>query len=475
MWTMKDKDKTKEQLTKDLCRLREQLVNLERLEAEHKLTEHQREVSLRVLELLNRTIDLNEVKRQILWLIKESSGCEAVGIRLQEGEDFPYYDTVGFVEGHVPTENYLYSLDKNGEIIRDAEGKAVLECMCGNIIRGRFDVTKPFFTERGSFWTNSTTDLLATTTEEELLTKLRNRCHDEGYESVAMIPLKFDGDIIGLLQINDRQCGRFTLELIKFYEGITESIGVVLNRKRMQEQLRHSQLLSTMGEMTAGIAHEVNNPLGSILLYSELIMAEELSPRANRDLRIIHNEAKRAARIMTDLLSYSRRLEPQMYRINLHSVLKKVLDMRRYVEKVQNISAATNFLDSPLYVECDPDQLIQVFMNIILNAEEALKKPDGGNITITTTIDKKWAKVSIADDGTGIPEKNFSQIFYPFFTTKPIGEGTGLGLSTCYGIVTAHNGLIHVENNKMGGATFTVELPLAKVNGKEKPTGRGKR
>ncbi|MEE9399242.1 MAG: hypothetical protein V3V23_03140, partial [Dehalococcoidales bacterium] len=207
---MKDKDKTKEQLTKDLCRLQEQVVNLERLEAEHKLTEQQREVSLRVLELLNRTIDLNEVKRQILWLIKESSGCEAVGIRLQEGEDFPYYDTVGFVEGHVPTENYLCSLDKNGEVVRDAEGKAVLECMCGNIIRGRFDASKPFFTERGSFWTNSTTDLLATTTEEELLTKLRNRCHDEGYESVAIMPLKFDGDIIGLLQINDGQRDRFT-------------------------------------------------------------------------------------------------------------------------------------------------------------------------------------------------------------------------------------------------------------------------
>ncbi|GAF94834.1 unnamed protein product [marine sediment metagenome] len=135
--------------------------------------------------------------------------------------------------------------------------------------------------------------------------------------------------------------------------------------------------------------------------------------------------------------------------------------MRRYEEKVQNIDVSANLLKDPLYVKGDSSQLIQVFMNIMLNAEEALKESRGGNIVITTQIDGEWVKVSIADDGTGIAEENLSQVFYPFFTTKQAGGGTGLGLSTCYGIVTAHNGLIRAENNEMGGATFTVELPLA--------------
>jgi len=100
-------------------------------------------------------------------------------------------------------------------------------------------------------------------------------------------------------------------------------------------------------------------------------------------------------------------------------------------------------------------------MNILLNAEEALREGNGGNIIIMTKAAEGWATISIADDGTGIPEENLSQVFYPFFTTKKVGEGTGLGLSTCYGIVTSHGGLIHAENNDMGGATFIVELPLA--------------
>ncbi len=141
--------------------------------------------------------------------------------------------------------------------------------------------------------------------------------------------------------------------------------------------------------------------------------------------------------------------------------------MRRYQEKVQNITVSTEFVERPCYAKVDSSQLTQVFVNLMLNAEEALRESKGGSIIITTRIDEEWAKVSIADNGIGIPEENLSQIFHPFFTTKQVGEGTGLGLSTCYGIVTGHSGLIHAENNGMGGATFTVELPLAKTQRRE--------
>jgi len=245
---------------------------------------------------------------------------------------------------------------------------------------------------------------------------------------------------------------------LRGYRGISRDI---TERKQIEEQLQHSQVLASLGEMTAGISHEVNNPLGSVLLYSELLLKSGVPRQTRKDLRIIHNEAKRAAKIMTDLLAYSRKLTLHMRRSNLHSILKKALDMRRYEEKVQNISVSTNRLDGPLYIRGDSSQLTQVFLNLLLNAEEALQEQKGGNIKVTTETDGEWAKVSIADDGPGIPEDKLSQVFHPFFTTKKVGEGTGLGLSTCYGIITAHNGLIRVENNDNGGATFTVEIPLA--------------
>jgi PAS domain S-box-containing protein len=245
--------------------------------------------------------------------------------------------------------------------------------------------------------------------------------------------------------------------------GVLISGEDVTELRKTQEQLQHSRLLASLGEMTAGIAHEVNNPLGCILLYSELLASSDVPSQMKKDLKVIHEEAKRATKIMTDLLTYGRRTKSQMRRLNLYNPLKKVLEMRRYEQKVQNVTVSTNLVDSPLYINGDSSQLMQVFMNLMLNAEEALKASNGGNIIITTETNDEWARVQIADDGPGIPQKNLNQVFYPFFTTKEIGEGTGLGLSTCYGIITGHDGLIRAENNEMGGATFTIELPLART------------
>jgi len=243
--------------------------------------------------------------------------------------------------------------------------------------------------------------------------------------------------------------------------GVLISGEDVTELRKAQEQLQHSRLLASLGEMTAGIAHEVNNPLGCILLYSELLASSDVPSQMKKDLKVIHDEAKRATKIMTDLLTYGRRAKSQMRRLNLHNPLKKVLEMRRYEQRVQNISVSTDLANGPLYINGDSSQLMQVFMNLILNAEEALRASNGGNIFISTETDDERARVLIADNGTGIPQKSLNQVFYPFYTTKEVGEGTGLGLSTCYGIITGHSGLIRAENNKMGGATFTVELPLA--------------
>ena len=195
-------------------------------------------LALRILEALNQDGNQRELIGNILRLVKEFAGCEAAGIRLTEGEDFPYYETNGFSDEFVLAESSLCIRDPNGWLIRDDVGNPVLECMCGNIICGRFDLEKPFFTRNGSFWTNSTTELLVNTTEEDRRARTRNRCNGEGYESVALVPLRFRGSTIGLLQLNDRRRDCFTPQLVQFYEGVGESIAIILARKQAEDSLK---------------------------------------------------------------------------------------------------------------------------------------------------------------------------------------------------------------------------------------------
>ncbi|MFH1081459.1 MAG: PAS domain S-box protein [Pseudomonadota bacterium] len=209
---------------------------------ERKLSESQRLLTSRILETLNRPNEIINLIRDILLLLKEHTGIEATGIRLKEEEDYPYYVTNGFTDDFVEAEKHLCARDNAGEIIRDSQGNPCLECMCGNIVCGRTDPTLPFFTEGGSFWTNSTTELLASTSEEDRQARTRNRCNSEGYESVALIPLRAGDEIIGLLQLNDSRRDLFTIEMIKFLEGIGASIGIAVARKRSVEALRDNEI-----------------------------------------------------------------------------------------------------------------------------------------------------------------------------------------------------------------------------------------
>jgi PAS domain S-box-containing protein len=203
--------------------------------------ESQERLTCEVLDLLNRMEGTTDPVNDILQLIRKNMGFEAVGIRLLEGEDFPYYAATGFFEEFARSERYLCARDERGNIMRDEKGNPVLECMCGNILSGRTDPSLRFFTDGGSFWTNSTTDLLASTTEEDRQARTRNRCNGEGYESVALIPLRSGGDIIGLLQLNDRRRNQLTLQTIRFFEGLGSSIGIAFSRKQARLALEEAE------------------------------------------------------------------------------------------------------------------------------------------------------------------------------------------------------------------------------------------
>ncbi len=220
---------------------------------ERKQAEEQRKLVGRILEMINQSRDEIDVIRSILLLIKEFTGIEAAGIRLKEGIDYPYYEVNGFPKDFVEAENFLCARDRAGEPLLDSNGSPVLECMCGNIIRGRFDPSHPFFTEGGSFWSNCTTELLASTSEEDRQARTRNRCNGVGYESVALIPLRAEDEIIGLLQLNDKRENMFTPQLIAFFEEIGASIGISLARRWARDKLKEREnyfrsLISTLHE-----------------------------------------------------------------------------------------------------------------------------------------------------------------------------------------------------------------------------------
>ena len=194
-----------------------------------------------VLRVLNRGGELHALIGEILTGIKSSTGFDAIGLRLREGEDYPYYEQDGLTEEFLRGENFLCAKSADGAITRTDDGRMILECTCGIVISGRTDPTMRCFTEGGSFWTNRSSDLLALAPEDDPRVNPRNRCIHDGYQSVALIPVRSGKTILGLLQLNDRREGRYSPEMIRFFEALADNIGLALERKHAEEALYRSE------------------------------------------------------------------------------------------------------------------------------------------------------------------------------------------------------------------------------------------
>ncbi|MFC1493377.1 GAF domain-containing protein [candidate division KSB1 bacterium] len=199
----------------------------------------------RICAELNNFVELKPTLLTVIQNIKELTDCEAISVRLHDDGDYPYYVYNGFPETFIERENSLCSRGENGKRISCEDGSGfMLECMCGNIIRGRFDNSLPFFTGKGSFWSNGTSKLLAGTTEEDRQCRTRNYCNSCGYESVALIPIKSGDNIIGLVQLNDKRTGMFTEDLIEYLEMVGEQIGLAI-----QNSLTYTKLQRALEEV----------------------------------------------------------------------------------------------------------------------------------------------------------------------------------------------------------------------------------
>jgi len=208
---------------------------------ERKREEKEREITIEFLRIVNLSSGVEDLIRKAATFFQEKSDCHAVGVRLKQGQDYPYFEARGFPKEFILAENFLCARDNAGELMHDSTGNPIIECMCGNVICARFDARKPFFTNGGSFWTNSTTELLSSTTEADRQSRTRNRCNGEGYESVALIPLRVGQERLGLLQLNDRSKGKFNLGIISFWERLADYLSVALAKLGAEKSLRESE------------------------------------------------------------------------------------------------------------------------------------------------------------------------------------------------------------------------------------------
>ena len=252
--------------------------------------------------------------------------------------------------------------------------------------------------------------------------------------------------------------------------GVLGLVRDVTEEKLLSAQLLQREKLAAVGQLVSGVAHELNNPLAGIMAFAQLLESSTAVGPDDRDaIEIIHKEAKRAAKIVSNLLLFARQRDPERASTDLNRVILDTLELRRYVLRTQQVEVVTELdPDLPL-VWADSFQLQQVVLNLLTNAEHALRSVDDNRrITLTTRRVESRVVASVTDTGAGIPHDALDHIFNPFFTTKAIGEGTGLGLSISDGIVRQHGGQITVKSTPGYGATFAIELPITTP-----PTGDG--
>ncbi len=276
----------------------------------------------------------------------------------------------------------------------------------------------------------------------------------QGYERTFM---RKDGSTISAL-IEDRQLFDDQDRIV----GIRSAIQDITERKQTEERLTETARLVSVGELAAGVAHEINNPLTVVSGFSELLVNIDLPEPASGYAQLVHDEAQRTTKVVQNLLSFARRHVPEKRCMNVSDVVERALELKSYDFKNSSIQVCKELSQKIPNTLLDEHQLLQVFTNLITNAEQALAASHTQNARITIRARRRAnrIRISFVDNGPGIPKETMTRIFDPFFTTKEVGGGTGLGLSICYGIVQQHGGDLWADSRMGEGTSFHIELPI---------------
>ncbi|MBN1850327.1 MAG: GAF domain-containing protein [Deltaproteobacteria bacterium] len=301
---------------------------------------------------------------------------------------------------------------------------------------------------------------------------------EEGIASMVDLPLTLGHHVVGIIRIFFSDKREFSEEHIYFLVAIAEQSALAIDKARLiekqQAQYQHlaiqTEKLSALGRMAAGIAHEINNPLGGILLFGSNLIKKVPKESALHDgLEVIINESKRCKRIIQDLLEFSRERPPSKAMANINDIIEKALIILENEFRLKHIQINKDLSEKIPDLLLDSGQLQQVFVNILINAVEAIQEKGVIIVQSSMAFNPERVLVEITDTGSGVSQEQLSHVFEPFFSTKP--KGTGLGLALSYGIVRNHDADIHVNSHPGEGTCFIIEFPVPRDNEPPKTEG----
>jgi signal transduction histidine kinase len=296
--------------------------------------------------------------------------------------------------------------------------------------------------------------------------------------SMAMLPLPGDATLHGVFILWFQSPHRFSENERRLFEDLSGQIAAALRNaqlaaaersgrereRALAEAMHQTEKLAALGELVAGVAHELNNPLTGISMFAQLLLDESLGEDQRESVRMIKREADRAVGVIRDLLAFSRKTGPRLVAVDINALINQTIRLRGYSLQTAGVQVRPDLDPKLPAIPGDDRKLQQVLLNLIVNAEYAMHRQETRELAVRTTWedapDGGRVVIEITDTGTGMAPELVKHIFEPFFTTKPAGVGTGLGLSVSYGIVHAHGGMITVRSTPGTGSTFVVTLPI---------------